>query len=409
LILLLFIPDLPRFDDATAAEWTLLDGSGATLRTGAAALRDVPRGDRTIAVAPVNHLLFIETALPQVSLPKRNALLRYAIEDKLTIDPSTVHAVVLGRTLQDRHVVAAIDRSWLSGALSWLKQASIEPDSLVSSASAISMAPDEWAVAIEGSHGFAKRADGFVYNFDTGSGREPPFGLTLALKEARDHQVAPASLSLHAANTSLAADWSKALGLPVKTVAPEKDGASRLLSAARTSNLLSGEFAPRQAGSKWFALLRPALTVLALIAAVQLVFTLIENARLNRQYQALQSEMTQIFKQAFPAAQAIVDPPLQMRRNLDQLKNERGQASDNDPRALVAQLTQLAQSLSTAPAIVALQAQNGAATLDLDLASAEQETELIRAVAKIPAASVSRQAGVKAPAIRVRVSIKAGS
>jgi general secretion pathway protein L len=409
LILLLFIPDLPRFDDATTAQWTLLDGSGATLRTGTAALKDVPRGDRTIAVAPVNHLLFIETALPQVSQTKRDALLRYAIEDKLTIDPSTVHAVVLGRTLQDKHVVAAIDRSWLGGALSWLNRAGIEPDSLVSSASAISMAPDEWAVAIEGSHGFAKRADGFVYNFDTGSGREPPFGLTLALKEARDHQIAPASLSLHAADASLALDWSKTLELPVKTVAPEKDSAQRLLSAARTANLLSGEFAARQAGSKWFALLRPALTVLALIAVAQLVFTLIDNARLNRERLALQSEMTQVFKQAFPAAQAIVDPPLQMRRNLDQIKNERGQASESDPRALIAQLTQLMQSLSTAPAIVALQAQNGAATLDLDLASAEQETELSRAVAKIPTASVSRQAGAKAPAIRFRVSMKAGS
>lgn len=409
MILLLFIPDLPRFDDATAAEWTLLDGSGAPLRTGTAVLKDVPRGDRTIAVAPVNHLLFIETALPQVTPHKRNALLRYAIEDKLTIDPSTVHAVVLGQTSNNKHVIAAIDRSWLGDALGWLKQAGIEVDSLVSSASAIPVNANEWAVAIEGSHGFAKRADGFVFNFDAGSGREPPFGLTLALKEARDHQLAPASLSLHAADASLAADWSKAFELPVKAVAPETRTAQHLLSAARTANLLSGEFAPRPAGSKWSGLLRPALTVLALIAAVHLIFTLIDNARLNRERIALHGEMTQVFKQAFPAAQAIVDPPLQMRRNLAQLKNERGQAGDNDPRALIAQLTQLVQSLSPAPAIVVLQVQNGAATLDLDLASAEQENELSRAAAKIAAASVSRQTGVKASVIRVRVSMKAGS
>ena len=51
----------------------------------------MPHADRVVAVAPVNQLLFIETALPPVSPAKRNALLRYAIEDKLTIDPSTVH------------------------------------------------------------------------------------------------------------------------------------------------------------------------------------------------------------------------------------------------------------------------------------------------------------------------------
>ena len=62
LTLLLFIPDLPRFDAATSARWTLLDAGAAVLRAGDSPLSAVPHADRVVAVAPVNQLLFIETA-----------------------------------------------------------------------------------------------------------------------------------------------------------------------------------------------------------------------------------------------------------------------------------------------------------------------------------------------------------
>ncbi|MBL8524596.1 MAG: hypothetical protein JNN20_12965 [Betaproteobacteria bacterium] len=408
MILLLFIPDQTKFDDASAS-WTLLDGSGSPLRSGTSALMDIPRADRTIAVAPVNHLLFIETALPAVSPAKRDALLRYAIEDKLTIDPSTVHAVVLGPAADGKHVIAAIDKSWLRNALGWLQQSGIAPDSLVSSATAIPVNAGEWSVAIEGAHGFARRADGFVYNFDSGSGHEPPFGLTLALKEAREHPAAPSALALQSANAGLAAEWSQALGVPVKPATPSPNHHA-LLTASRNANLLAGEFAGRDTGSKWLGLLRPALIAAALIAATQFIFMLVDNFRINNQRVALEQEMAQVFKQAFPAAQAIVDAPLQMKRNLEQLKSERGMASEGDARALISQLTQMMQSLPGAAAVVALRFENGVATLDADLPNAELENALNQAVAATPNASISRLPGTTgSSAARVRISVKAGS
>ncbi len=418
LTLLLFIPDLPRFDPATSACWTLLDGAAAVLRAGDSPLSAVPQADRVVAVAPVNRLLFIETALPPVSPAKRNALLRYAIEDKLTIDPSTVHAVVLGRTgdgeTAPRHVIAAIDRSWLSAALAWMTQAGFTADSLVSSASAVSVGSGEWAVVLDAQHGFARRADGFVYNFDLGAGREPPFGLVLAVNEARNRQLPPASLVLQpgdngTVDASLAAEWSKALQVPVKIGAGSDNGYHALLAESRSANLLSGEFAPRAAGSTRLGMLRPALTVLALIACAQFAFTLIDNARLQRERLALDSEMARIFKQAFPAAQAIVDAPLQMRRNLAQLKLERGLATEGDARTLIAQLTLLLQGVPGSPAVAGLQIRDGVATLDAVLDAPAQEAALQRAVNALPGAILTTQPGSKASAVRARITLKAGS
>ena len=117
-------------------------------------------------------MVYIETPLPPVSAAKRDALLRYAIEDKLTIDPATVHAVVLGVAASNDatiHVVAAIDRAWLTSVLRWLGDAGIEPAQAVSAAELIPVATGEWGLVLDGAHGLARRADGFAYSFDVDS------------------------------------------------------------------------------------------------------------------------------------------------------------------------------------------------------------------------------------------------
>ena len=419
--LLLRIPDLPRFDAATAAEWTLLDNANAVLRAGEGPLSSVPRAERVVALAPIGHLLFIETTLPPVAPAKRDALLRYAIEDKLTIDPSTVHAVLLGKSAMQQHVVAAIDRTWLVGVLQWLKQGGLPADSLISSAAGIPVAENEWAVVLDHQRGFAKRADGFVYNLDIGAGREPPFGLTLALKEARARQSAPAALVLQAmasrahpapadADAALARQWENALGVPVRPGTTTGNDPQRLLAAGKSANLLTGEFAPREALAKWLELLRPALVVVALMLAVHVVFTLIDNRRLNGERQALEQEMTQLFKAAFPAAQAIIDPPLQMRRNLRQLQRERGLAADTDPPMLIARLTALMQSLPGAPvSITTLSVRDGIATLDAVLANANQRAPLQRALERLPGATLGNPADSTARPLAVRVTLRAAT
>ena len=419
--LLLHVPDLPRFDAATPAAWTLLDNADAVLRSGEGPLASVPRAERVVALAPVGHLLFIETTLPPVSPAKRDALLRYAIEDMLTIDPSTVHAVVLGQSDTHKHVVAAIDRSWLVGVLHWLKQAGLAPDSLISSAAGIPVAAGEWVVLLDGQRGFAKRADGFVYNLDLGAGREPPFGLTLALKEAREQQVAPAALVLQSmpsrtapppvmVDAMLARQWENVLGLPVRLGLNAAIDPQRLVAVRKSANLLSGEFTPREAIGKWLELLRPTLAVIVIMLVVHIVFTLVDNGRLNGERRLLEQQMTQVFKAAFPAAQAIVDPPLQMRRNLQQLKRERGVAADTDPQMLIAGLAALLQSLPGAAAsIVTLSIRDGIATLDAVLADDGQRAALQRAVDRLPGATLGIPTDAAASPLAVRVSLRAGT
>lgn len=427
LTLLLSIPDLPRFDPAASTEWTLLDNANAILRAGEGPLASLPRAERVVALAPVGRLLFIETTLPPVAPAKRDALLRYAIEDKLTIDPSTVHAVVLGKSVTQQHVVAAIDRTWLVGVLAWLKQAGLSPDCLISIASRIPVDAGEWAVVLDERRGFAKRADGFVYNLDVGAGREPPFGLTLALKEARDQRRAPSALVLQsmpsgtpaaAPDAALAHQWEAALGLPVRVSAVSTDNMLALVTASKSANLLTGEFAPREAVGKWIGLLRPALIVLALMVSVHVLLTLIDNWRLNGERLALEREMTQVFKAAFPAAQAIIDPPLQMQRNLQQLRAERGLATTDEARGLIAKLTQIIGLLrsDSSPvrslSIKELKIQSQVATMELIVPPSEprplQEKALQYIVGRFPGVTILITPDNDAPLLNVRITMRAG-
>jgi general secretion pathway protein L len=418
LTLLLRIPDLPRFDAATPAEWTLLDAAGAPLRTGTHPLADVPHADRVIAVAPPSQLLNLETALPAVSPAKRDALLRYAIEDKLTIDPATVHAVVLGRTAGAEHVVVAIDRAWLASALYWLQQAGHAPDSLISAAHGVPVADGEWAVLLDAPHGVARRADGFSYNFDATADGKPPFALVLALKEARERQRSPQRLTVYfsrgtapgnAVDCTLAATWSAALGLPVARGEGNGEEIVTYLAAAKSSSLLTGEFATRGDGASWMVAMRPALSMAALLLTAQLGLTAIDNFRLNREREALETQMTQLFKSAFPAAQAVVDAPLQMSRNLQQAKREHGMAADDDARRALALLARALQEVSPVPTIASLSIEAGVTTVALELDSAAQHVSLRDALGKITNADLSAVEKNTAGKLTARLSIRGGA
>ena len=399
--LLLRIPDLPSFGAETPASWHLFDRGSKLLRDGAGTLApggSVPRAERTVILIPVRRIVCIETPLPPVSTQKRDALLRYAIEDKLTIDPATVHAVVLGTsasTKSNEHVIAAIDRVWLTNVLKWLKDAGIEPVQAISDAAMIPVAAGEWGVVLEGAHGLARRPDGFAYGFDverptnqsSGVPMEPPFALALALKEARDHQVSPSQLTVFVDRPADAAwidNWQQRLDCRVRAALR---GAPQMVTTA-AGNLLSGDFAPRTASRGWIASTKPVIAVAAAIVLLQLTFTVVDAWRLDRHRAALENEMTLVFKDAFPKAQAIVDPPLQMQRNLDAAKRDAGLGSGDDARVLLAQLTAILKSVpGLTPQSVGIR--DGTVEVDVSVPDPTQQTTLKARAAETHGATVA--------------------
>ena len=76
------------------------------------------------------------------------------------------------------------------------------------------------------------------------------------------------------------------------------------------------------------------------MAALQLAFTAADAWRLDRERAALEARREAVFRAAFPEARTVVDPGLQMARNLAELRHARGLAADDD---FLAQLTRAAR------------------------------------------------------------------
>jgi type II secretion system protein L len=364
LLLFITLPDLARFGAETTTSWTLCDASGTVVRSAESSLsearRITPHGAQIVALIPASRVVFIETLLPAVSVAKRDQLVRYAIEDKLTIDPSTVHAVVLDANDAARagkakglQIAAAIDRAWFGMALAWLNSAGLEARAAFAETALLPVVKGEWSVQLQTKNAFAKRADGFAYAIDAGTAAQPPFALTLAINEVAKKPSAialffstPDSLS-DADQKTLSANWQAALGVPVKISRDSVAGttAFKRLATLKSGNLLTGEFAPTHAANAWLASLKPALALASLIALLHVAFVVGDNWQLERKRNAIENEMRTTFQTAFPQATTIIDPALQMQRNLETLQRERGMLRDDDSRRVLAQFAALRASV----------------------------------------------------------------
>jgi general secretion pathway protein L len=431
----IFLPDIDHFpvasepsgDVAPSARvrWIVgMNGATAVATTahqGECAIRDIPPSDKTIAVVPLARIAFIDALLPQVSAQKREQLLKFAIEDKLTIDPETVHAVVIGAALTgvNQYVVAAIDKRWLAAALNWLTSCGAAPQLAVAETALYAVGPGEWRVMLDHETGCAVRPDGHAYGIDYDSNdlTKPPFALTLALNEAAasaNSQALPGRITL-VAPTALTSNidqarWQASLGegggagIDLRIESMPNTVASMVVSAPEqqlaASNLLTGAFLPAGRSSAWLPAFKPALAIAAVALLIQLTAVSLEAWRVANQRRVLEGELKTLFLQSFPEATTVVDAPLQMSRNLQQLRRERGLGQD----ATLAQLA-LAASLtkSISEKIVNVSSRDSAVTITFAGISADDRPNL-EAAAKSAGVSLTEDAGKALLTIRATES-----
>lgn len=311
----------------SAYGWRLLDRNGAILREGTGPLGDAPRGDRLTVTIPANRVLFTELKLPPVSAARLATLLPYAIEDKLMSDPAHILALAGAADAEGFRVVAVVDKPWLMQALQQLRTASLTPDAVIPESELVPRAAGAWTANLPpgAREGVLVRDDGFALAFDMPSDPTPPLSVVLAIREAGAH--APSRILACTAGEAEVSGWSTALNLPVDWRSPA------LRVDAKTSfDFLSHDalriFAKRSDWQTWWPAFRPAAVVAGLIALFHFASLAISVWQLDRQATALRQEMVATFQSAFPDAKAIVDPALQMSRNLADLRRERGQATD---------------------------------------------------------------------------------
>ena len=353
----------------TEYSYTLTADGHSAVRHGscAPALLPMPgRAGETVAVVPVRALSWLRVALPQNlplnNAPRLRAVLDGLLEDRLLDDPAQLHfALQPGARAGESAWVAVCSRAWLQQCLQQLEAAGRPVARIV----------PEFAPLAASAEYFALGSPGDAQLLATSQGEEQALALLplaaapALLAEVPSQSEDSPTLQADPAVAELVEDL---LGRPVQIVT----AAERALRAARSDwDLAQLDLAShgrtrllRKAGSAAGALLRaPQWRAARWGAALLLGAHLLGlNAWAWQERQALtakQAQVRSVLKQTFPQIQVVVDAPVQMQRELAQLRQGAGGISEHDLEPLLATTGQALQGIAGASLPQAIDYQNG--------------------------------------------------
>ena len=404
-ILQIYLPEAGlENDSATPLRYALRSNTGELQRNGAVQLAELPRADRVDIIVPASLVLFTEVKLPPVRGQKLRQLLPFAVEEKILSDPDQVQVAAGARDAAGVTRVAVVDRAWLDRACERLWQWGMRPENGYAETCLPELEPNAWTLIWDGNEGFVRTAVGAGLALDSMSGDGAPFALRRAVEEARSNTRLPEKIILRATDAAASIPdlqlWTAQLGV---SVVPGQDWhwAPRFLNTANAINLLQGDYAPSSSMREMLPQLRPILLLAGLIIGAQVLATGADWWRLNREKKNLTLEMDKIFKSAFPDANVVVDAPLQMQRNLADLRRASGQSQPNDFVPLLAKAMPL---LNSAIGLEAMSYDQGMLKVDAFFRDESSVSELRDQVKSVPGANVEAS-NPKEGGMAVRIAI----
>lgn len=372
-----------HWPDAPEATWALLERSGprdTVLREGRGDLRQAPAADACEVILSGAQCALHLVRLPPGAKRDQAKMVAYALEERIAQETETQHFTVLGQR-GDNTVVAVIARARLQRIVAACAELDRPVTAIWPALALLPVTDKEWLASADHAGGLLRTSDGAGYAWDAESDPHViPWLLQQALTEARAKDQTPSRLRvLSATDTPTLTEWSQTLGIPVEAE-PQID--KWLIPAERTqaANLLHGDFTSRRQHGPLLQRFKPALWITGTAIALHLIASVIHAGWLGMQARQLHTQQTAMFEQAFPGA-AIVDPALQTRRLLNDLKSRQGQLRDDDFLALT---NDLAESLGAngRGAVQNLQYENGSLKITLALKpplDAKALTELLAA------------------------------
>lgn len=307
------------------AEWSFVfsrDGQSVT-EEGSAPLAQLPKAERVVLVAQDEDVTWLPAQLPKTAANRLREALAGLLEEQLLEDPALTHLAVSRQGLQDSHTtwVAALHKPWVQQMLAQLGAAGLAADGLVSLsepgsavvAHARTAFDGQTVAVVSGPHGVAVLPTAW----QGWTGRLP------SVAEWTSEPSAARTLADHGITAA-------ALQAPAQRA---------LAAAAQHSNLLQFDLAPRMKGARallavWSAFKEPRLRALRYglmgLVLVQILGLNAQAWQARRDLAALQARGEQVLRDAFPSVQVVVDPAVQMEREVAALRRASGQPGPAD-------------------------------------------------------------------------------
>ena len=320
--------------------WVVTDAREVVIEQGCSAPAHWPAAAATVVVMGGAQCALHSVQLPRSARREEEALLRYALEEKLVDEVDQQHFVVTDRRADDGGQLVSVlvmARARLRQLVGELQALGRTPDRVVAELQlAASHAAEAWALALgptgglllsagKGAGAGAGPANGAAWRVDATSVVDI---LALLCQQARArNRTVPPTLRLLCAPGQTLPNTLEIATLELRPSAPETY--RWWYAPERAVDLLQGEFArARRSGGLLRRVRAPALVTTLALAAL-LVATVVEVVTLRGQLAELDARMQRTFATALPGTPAIA-PALQLRRELDQQLSAHGKLRNDD-------------------------------------------------------------------------------
>lgn len=337
-VLVILLPPRPRGGAAMAppVDYAYVfssDGSTPT-RQGRASASRLPRADRVAAVMPERDLSWQRLTVPKAPAARLRDALGGVLEDLLLEDDADVHlALETGVGAGQPGWVVATNKAWLAQLVADIERGGTPLDRVL---------PLSWPGPTPCVHALPAADDAadpvLVWSHDDGVACLQMAG---GLARQRLGAVERSTLvcSAHPAAAAATERW---LESPVQVLGDAERALQALRSpwnlrqfdlAAHRRGMLAVRSAWRHAGGPEWRAVRVGLVALV---ALQLLGLNLWAWQLERSLAQRQQAMTRLLQDAHPQVRSVLDAPLQMQRETDQLRASAGRAGPLDLEPLLA-------------------------------------------------------------------------
>ncbi len=363
------------------------------------------RAERVWVWTPAEETMLAQIVLPTRSRARIAQALPYALEDQLLGEPESLHFAY--RPLGGGSLVVAVTaRARLQAWVDALKAAGLVPMGLCPATLALPWDGLGWSLTPDGSELIVRTGAWSGFTCELPRGAEVPEALAIALREARSGAKVLESLSFYNPPAAVALEhWSTDLQLPVHGL--EGEFWAQTPDAAGFS-LLQQEFSPADPLRQALRALRPAGVILLVWLVLGFGFNLGAWWHLKHVELAQRREMVELFKRSFPDAHTIVDPALQMARDLDALRSGGGRPVPGDFLPLLARAAPAIQS-TAAVHLRSLSYSDSSLTFDLRVADYQTMETLRNALSARGLSAKVMDAASHHGIVDGRIRVKPGS
>ncbi len=314
-------------DSTSLCDWAVCNDAHEMVQQGQSVLSAMPKADACLGILAADKVSILSVPHPPGNKRRWYAALPFIAEEHCLSDPEELHVVpVQGQTANEIGLLV-VDKAWLQQIISASHAVGLSLSKVVAETLLPPLQPNAWTLVWDGIAGFMRTSatTGLALSSDTST--TPPLGLNLRLQEAGENL--PRKVEF------LARGSASPMVLPAWPVAvPMVIGANWSWQQAHipqdAPNLLWGDFTPPLRIFDWLPKLRPALFILLAAFFIEVIGSHLEWAILAQEKRDLTQKMTRIFRGAFGDNSTLVNPTLQMQRNLSSLRHATGVRDDAD-------------------------------------------------------------------------------